>query len=241
MQYIRPQIGDGNVYANVKVNPTWNDPAILWSIVAANMGKKDGCTGHWTLGGWIMASKQQYQQKIRHATTDNFNFAELHYVLKGNGFQSVGLCDEMSTLASTNSWAWTSNLDLSSFLMVEVHGHVTSTAYPLIVITEMRLWTPSKHTTIFLIPGRVSRIITTFRESYPRLAALYSSAKHAVLYLSKQLISHKNTIKTTITRKRNGQMGSQKYALSMRLLPQSWTPSYTGWIVSTLCMRNEYT
>lgn len=99
------------INAQVKVNPIWYEPAILWFIIAANKGQKK--TAALRLLKKPLLDIEQKEAEMWQANVedrkgsdtppqliiDNFSFEELHHVMKKNGSQILGLLfDEMSTL-----------------------------------------------------------------------------------------------------------------------------------------------
>ena len=98
------------VNAQVKINPIWHEPAIIWFIIAANKGQKKTAALR-LLKKPLLDIEDQEAEKWRaqedtsknadsppQLIIDNFSFEELHHVMKRNGSQILGLFDEMSTL-----------------------------------------------------------------------------------------------------------------------------------------------
>ena len=69
----------------IRINQTWVEPSILWLVVAAKGEKK-------TAALRVIRTPPQL-------LVDNFNFEELHCILKRNGNQVLGMFDEMSSYA----------------------------------------------------------------------------------------------------------------------------------------------
>ena len=96
------------INAQVKVNPIWSEPAILWFIIAATKGQKKTAALKNPLLKIEQNAIRAWEEEKRDAATttdsppqliiDNFSFEELHHVMKRNGSHILGLFDEMSTL-----------------------------------------------------------------------------------------------------------------------------------------------
>ena len=99
------------INAHASINQMWNEPAIIWFIVAANKGQKKTAAlrllkkplediEEVEAQAWYRKQKPSGNDTPPQLCIDNFSFEELHNVMKRNGSQILGLFDEMSTMYS---------------------------------------------------------------------------------------------------------------------------------------------
>ena len=99
------------INAHISINEMWNEPSVIWFIVAANKGQKK--TAALRLLKKPLEEIEEEEERAWHSQQqkpcgssdtppqlciDNFSFEELHNVMKRNGSQILGLFDEMSTM-----------------------------------------------------------------------------------------------------------------------------------------------
>ena len=93
----------------IYINETWQEPAVMWFIIAANKGQKKTAALK-QLKNPLIDIEAELQEKWQRdmaedkpttppqLCTKHFSFEELHNVMRRNGSQMLGLFDEMSTL-----------------------------------------------------------------------------------------------------------------------------------------------
>jgi len=96
------------VNGSIQINLIWQEPAILWFIIAANKGQKTAALR--LLKKPILEIEEKLEQEWMaeravdqpnvppQLCIDHFSFEELHNVMKRNGSQVLGLFDEISSL-----------------------------------------------------------------------------------------------------------------------------------------------
>jgi len=95
------------VNGSIQINPIWQEPAVLWFIIAANKGQKTAALRllkpileiEEKIEQEWMAERAVHQSNIPpQLCIDHFNFEELHNVMKMNASQVLGFLDEISSL-----------------------------------------------------------------------------------------------------------------------------------------------
>ena len=96
------------VNGNIRINPTWVEPSVLWLVVAAKKGEKKTAALkvirrpfekiQSNIIEWKVDISEDKPSTPPQLLVDNFSFEELHCILKRNGNQVLGMFDEMSSL-----------------------------------------------------------------------------------------------------------------------------------------------
>ena len=96
------------VNGNIRINPTWVEPSILWLVVAARKGEKKTAAlkvirrpfekiQNEMIEEWKTDISEDKSQTPPQLLVNNFSFEELHCILKRNGNKVLGMFDEMSS------------------------------------------------------------------------------------------------------------------------------------------------
>lgn len=96
------------VNGSIRINSTWVEPSILWLVVSANEGQnKTGPLKEIRTPLEVLQAEivQEWKDDVAddkpqtspQLLVDNFSFEELNCILKRNGNQVLGMCDEMSS------------------------------------------------------------------------------------------------------------------------------------------------
>ena len=85
--------------ASIKIHDSWKEPIILWSVVMAHKGQKKspalGCFNKQLteMEDTLTSTDSEHPPQI---FVEHFSFEELHYTMKRNDNQVLGLYDELS-------------------------------------------------------------------------------------------------------------------------------------------------